>query len=58
MAEFIVIQFFQNSNIVFHEGKDHRRGPAVGAGAGSGGGGGGACGGGAGTPFNTVFKVF
>ena len=48
MAEFIVIRFFQNPNIVFHEGKDHGQAGVVGAGAG----------GVAGTPFNAVFKVF
>ena len=48
MAEFIVIRFFQNPNIVFHEGKDQGRAGVVGAGAG----------GVAGTPFNAVFKVF
>ena len=37
MAEFIVIQFFQNSNIVFHEGKDHGQGPASGGRGGGGG---------------------
>ena len=55
MAEFIVIQFFQNSNIVFHEGKDHgagagRRGPGMRGGGGRRGG--------AGTPFKPVFNVF